>query len=297
MEREHRWGTTPGGPPRADLFESNTEAFRDLETEVRHVRRFMLAYLEHQKELDGNRRFAPEELYFVRETDTYVTELLGFRMRGHPLATIGAFRIPRHRDSPVPHGRQSLGEFLSSPPREVVVDGEPLPPGLLSVEMPRRGETIQTFVRRLQSQDRPAAGVQLGTEMIDFAFDFRFMNPSDVRHFTARKRTPVKTIFRTIHGHVVTGLSRGLRQRLHRPGLFFNITDVVQHRRDRATRLPTLAVNQKFLSLGGALEQDFDERQVRGSLLFHPLTAHKAYLLGTPYEQKMSRGQRAASLQ
>jgi len=243
-----------------------------------HLERYFAAASERS----GPEVDAPESLYFVDATESSLREVVGFRMRGHPLALMGAFVLPRHRRSPSPNGRPSLASFLSKPPRSVGYAVDPTPPGHLTLFMPGVAESIPEFVARLRAGG--GCGIHVAADVLDIAFDLRFANPSEIREHTHAMARPARSVFRTIAGHVVSGLSVGLHQTLHKADRFITLTDAVQHRPSGDVRLPTLAVNRSILALRTQLPSGTLDRAVRATTAFHPHTASDEHLLGPEYD-------------
>lgn len=248
---------------------------------VAHLRRYHEALVDRAR--SGAVEDAPAELYFVDGTDQAIREVVGFRLRGHPMALMGAFIFPRHRRSPEPHGRPSLTSFFSKPPRVIGYSVAPVPPGHTIVFLPDVAETVPEFMARLRGHGGSAVG--LDANVIDVAFDLRFRNPSEIRHHSYRGARPTRSVFRTIAGHVVSGVSVGLTQTLHTDDRFVTLTDAIQHRPDGDVRIPTIAVNRSILALQSQLPEGQPEDAVRATLAFHPATATPEHILGAPYDE------------
>ena len=246
-----------------------------------HLRRY-LAALEVNRRA-GSDPVTPESLYFVDGVEDALREIVGFRMRGHARALMGAFILPRHHRSTVPNGRPSLASFLSRPPRSIGYAVDPTAPGHITIFLPGVTESIPAFMERLRTDGGSAINVD--ASVIDIAFDLRFANPSEIRKHSHAVARPVRSVFRTIGGHVVSGVSVGLQQTLHKEDRFIALASAVQHRPSGDIRLPTLAVNRSILALQSPLSDEDIGDAVRSTLAFHPDTASDEHLLGPCYEE------------
>lgn len=244
--------------------------------DVSHVRKFVRILEDAELE---DREEAARRLFFFQQDDQFVTEVLGFRMIGHPWAVLGAFRLPRHKKAKAQHGRATLAEFLTNPPRPVAVSGPTHPPGLLLADLPRTSESFDEFRNRVVTNSGRNPFL-VDPKLIEFAFDFRLNNPSEVRHLTA-KEEPRPSILRTTVGHILSGVSVGLRRTLHRNVDFITLTDVQQHRPDRDQRLPTLAFNRNYISLEAKADP---ETGAVHTLALHPSSAAPDHLFGGIYD-------------
>lgn len=279
MQREHHWDRA--GERGAGLFPelpSGTLARATAE----HVERYLKLARQRRK---GPRPGAdvPEDLYLVDETETELREIVGLRLRGHPLAMLGAVRFPRHVDAPVPHGRPSIAFFFSEPPvREVPGEGM-LPPGIVEVFLPHVDETIPEMVERLRA-DPAAPGVRIDVDVVDFAFDLRFMNPSAVPGHGAVPEAPKRRLFRTIYGHVLSGISVGFFQSLGKGLRFVTVADAMQHRPGSSNALPTLALNRRALAVETLAQPLAEAADAARTLSFHPSTANPQHILGWAFD-------------
>lgn len=230
----------------------------------------------------GSDRVTPESLYFVDGAPEALREVVGFRMRGHPRALMGAFILPRHHRSPVPNGRPSLASFLSKPPRNVGYAVESTAPGHITVFLPDLDESIPSFMERLREEGGSA--IHVDASVIDIAFDLRLSNPSEIRSHSHAVARPARSVFRTIGGHVISGVSVGLQQTLHKEDRFIALASAVQHRPCGDIPLPALAVNRSILALQSPLSAAESQDAVRSTLAFHPDTASDEHILGSCYE-------------
>ena len=261
-------------PPPASPVEGAGLRFRE------HLGRYLDALEEHRR--TGSEPVTPESLYFVDGVEDALREVVGFRMRGHSRALMGALILPRHHRSAVPNGRPSLASFLSKPPRSIGYAVDPTPPGHITAFMPHLTEAIPEFMERLRADG--GSGINVDASVIDIAFDLRLSNPSEIRKHSHAVARPVRSVFRTIAGHVVSGVSVGLQQTLHKEDRFIALASAVQHRPSGDTPLPTLAVNRSILALQCPLRDSEPGGAVRSSLAFHPDTASDEHLLGPCYE-------------
>ena len=245
-----------------------------------HLGRYLLAVEEHRRL--GSEPVTPESLYFVDGVAEALREVVGFRMRGHTRALMGALILPRHHRSAVPNGRPSLASFLSKPPRSIGYAVDPTPPGHITAFMPHLTEAIPEFMDRLRTEGGSAINVD--ANVIDIAFDLRLSNPSEIRQHSHGCARAGRSVFRTIAGHVVSGISVGLQQTLHKEDRFIALAAAVQHRPSGDTPLPALAVNRSILALQSPLRDGELGEAVRSTLAFHPDTASDEHLLGACYE-------------
>ncbi|MGK7313245.1 MAG: hypothetical protein ACN0LA_13505 [Candidatus Longimicrobiales bacterium M2_2A_002] len=245
-----------------------------------HLERYIRAVEAHRR--TGSDPVTPESLYFVDGVEDAIREVVGFRMRGHGSALMGAFILPRHHRSVVPNGRPSLASFLSRPPRRIGYAMDPPAPGHITAFMPDLTESIPSFMERLRRDGGSAINVDAA--VIDIAFDLRLSNPSEIREHSHAVARPERSVFRTIGGHVVSGVSVGLQQTLHKDDRFIALASAVQHRPSGDIPLPTLAVNRSILALQSPLSHGDLDDAVRSTLAFHPDTASDENLLGECYE-------------
>ncbi|MDX1674046.1 MAG: hypothetical protein R3314_04500 [Longimicrobiales bacterium] len=257
-----------------------------------HLERYLGALQEHRR--TGSDPVTPESLYFVDGVPEALREIVGFRMRGHARAMMGAFILPRHHRSAVPNGRPSLASFLSKPPRSIGYAVEPTAPGQITIFLPDLTESIPDFMERLRGQGGSAINVD--ANVIDIAFDLRLSNPSEIRKHSHAVARPARSVFRTIGGHVVSGVSVGLQQTLHKEDRFVALAAAVQHRPSGDIPLPTLAVNRSILALQSPLGDQAVDGAVRSTLAFHPDTASDEHLLGPCYERMMGTSTQGLTL-
>ncbi len=256
----------------------------DVEQAGERAREHLARYLDalHANSANGSDTRTPETLYFVDGAPEALREVVGFRMRGHPRALMGAFILPRHHRSPVANGRPSLASFLSKPPRSVGYAVEPTAPGHITIFLPGLSESIPAFMERLREEG--GSGIHVDASVIDIAFDLRLSNPSEIRSHSHAVAKPARSVFRTIGGHVISGVSVGLQQTLHKDDRFIALASAVQHRPSGDVPLPTLAVNRSILALQSPLSEGESHDAVRSTLAFHPDTASDEHILGACYE-------------
>jgi hypothetical protein len=263
------------------LVEDSPSADTGVRSAVAHLRRYQAALAS--RSLGGPPELTPPELYLVDSTPQAIREVIGFRLRGHPMALMGAFLFPRHQRSQDPDGRPSLTSFFSKPPRVIGYSVAPVPPGYTIVFLPYVSETIPRFIQRLREEGGSAT--ELDASVIDIAFDLRFRNPSEIRQHAYRGARPTRSVFRTIAGHVVSGVSVGLSQTLHTDERFVTLSDAIQHRPDGDLPLPNISVNRSILALQSLLPAGQPEDAIRSTLAFHPATAASEHILGAPFEE------------
>ena len=264
-----------------DRLASGGDAEPLIRSSIEHLRAYLQILRAPNFAGGPDAKDTAEKLYLIDRSDTEIVELLGFRLRGHPFALLAATRIAHHERTSSPNSRAALAQGLTTPPRASQADTL-APPGAVAVQLPQPSETIPEFMARVRagSLGHP---LHIDPGLIDFAFDFRFVNPSGVLHFKPKDAAPVRCWFRTSHGHVIAATSYGLRQTLHRDTQFFTLTEVIQHTLAGAFVLPTLTVNRKFISLAMAVEGG-GEGEVTRSMAFHPATAVNEHLLGLPFQ-------------
>ena len=251
--------------------------------------RAAIAHVGHFLELARQRRSeqerggdVPEELYLVDSDDSSIREVIGIRLAGQPLAMLGAVRFPRHAASPVAHGRPALAFFFSKPPSRLPTQKAAPPQGVIEVFFPYVDEPIPDMMQRLR-RSPSLTGVHVDTSLVDYAFDLRFRNPSAIPKQGVSPEAPEHRVFRTTHGHVLSGVSVGLHKTLRKDLQFVTLTDVMQHTPQADYFLPTLALNRQLLAIetSAGLGKEGDAWK---TLAFHPATARPTHLLGWPDE-------------
>lgn len=268
----------------SSLFSAGEDASEAVRAALEHFRRYLALLDNGGADSATESRYAPEDLYLVDSLPHEIIELIGFRIRGHPFAMLGAFRLPKHARASAPNGRASLAQFLSAPPRDLSVDGVSMPPGNIPIYLPRLAETISDFMARVRVGD-VGDPIQVDTSLIDIAFDLRLADPSEITHFTQADVVPQRRVARTRSGHVLSGTTKGLRRTLHRDVRFFEITEAWQHRNARVTRLPTVTLNRRFVTLTRPLSDLPGRVDATANLAFHPGTASQKHLLGEVFDQ------------
>lgn len=268
--------------PATDPAEGSAPVYQAGRRSRDHLERYIRAVEEHRRTGTGSEPVTPESLYFVDGVEDALREVVGFRMRGHGSALMGAFILPRHHRSVVPNGRPSLASFLSRPPRRIGYAMDPPAPGLIAAFMPDVTESIPSFMERLRRDG--GSPINVDATVIDIAFDLRLSNPSEIREHSHAAARAQRSVFRTIGGHVVSGVSVGLQQTLHKDDRFIALAAAVQHRPSGDIPLPTLAVNRSILALQSPLSDGDLTDAVRSTLAFHPDTASDENILGECYE-------------
>lgn len=278
VAREHLWERSASRG--AGLF-PDLPAGTVARATAEHVERFLRLRRQRGYQPTASPQ-APEDLYLVDENDSSLREIVGFRLRGHPLAMLGAVRFPRHVASFAKHGRPSLAFFFSKPPTQVGAEDAAPPQGMLEVYLPHVDETIPDMVERLR-RDPSRRGVYVDVDLVDFAFDLRFVNPSAIPQHGLQANAPERRLFRTTYGHVLSGLSVGLYKTLRKGLQFVTLTDAMQHRPSGDDMLPTLAFNRGALAMEAPVGPE-GRSDAAETLAFHPSAATPMHLFGWTYD-------------
>lgn len=245
-----------------------------------HVERYLMLARERRTTIDRPTS-VPEDLYLVDADDSTILEIVGLRLRGHPLALLGAVRFPRHRNAPTLYGRPSLADFFTKPTVQAGVAEAASPQGAIELFLPQMGETIPEMVERLRRHP-PGPGVQVDVALVELAFDLRFLNPSAVPG-SEQVDEPQRLLFRTTRGHLLSGFSVGFQRTRNRGLQLVTVTDAFQHRPGGQHLLPTLALNRRVLVMEAMVGPD-GESNGANTLAFHPSTANPRHILGWAYD-------------
>ena len=226
-------------PPRGDLH------LRHVEGLLEEVKR---------RRAGGARGATPSDWFLVRDEGAVFWELVGLHIRGSPSLLIGAVKFQRQSAlGALEFARRPLAYHLSAPPKELGIDRATRPEWFLEVMLPDASEAIPDF------QARAGAGgngriLFADTESIDFAFDFRFENPSVEREQGVYQGTPERHLLRSIRGHVLSGISHSLHRRLRQQASFITLRSPVQHTGQGAHVLPpTMVFHRSYIALDAQL--------------------------------------------
>lgn len=244
-------------------------------------------YMEHVRELlrhlrtdetgeDDQSVQLPPESYIGNGTSDGFWELIGFRIWGHPHLLLGAARFSRHEGSMVEYGRESLPYYLTSPED----DGADAGVGHRSLEVrfPGPDEPVPLFLEALRArEERPI--VQVDPGRVQFAFDFRTVNPSSVSKIRPDHAHPRPTAFRTTEGHILIGATKNLAERLHDPSKFLVLLNPVQRTPHGTHVLPTLTLHRSFVAAAAEAPDVEDDRSLERLLPFDAGTALSSPLL------------------
>ena len=221
------------------------------------------------------------ELFLVRDEGEFFWELVGLRLRGFGSVFLGALRFQRQPDRFQRHARRTLDHYLSAPPKELGVSRTPRPAGLLELILPDPSEEIPAFQRRAASGEL-GRSVFLDSDLIEFAFDFRSGNPSVERDQVFALANREVHVFRTLRGHVLTGISPGLHVKLHQGTRFVAVQDAVQHTAHGRHVLPSLVFHRSQLALDVPLGETGGEDPIAllsRNVLLMPAGAEPRHLL------------------
>lgn len=205
-------------------------------------------------------------------------ELIGLRVHGCATVLLGAVRFQRQDRQPGRWGRRSLAHFLSAPPNRIPREEVVYPSNNVEIEVPEHDETIPAFLGRLES-GRPGNSLFVDTGCVEAAFDFRAANPSTEKLHALRSEAAQVLVFRTVAGHVLTGLSPGLSAKLRRDRPFFGLTEVWQHTPRGTFLLPTLILQRGFLTMVGALPPAAGRARKLTHPAFAPAVVSASHLL------------------
>lgn len=228
-------------PPRGDLH------LRHVEALLQEVKR---------RRAEGARGATPREWFLVRDEGTVFWELVGLHIRGCPSILIGAVKFQRQSGpGAVEFARRPLAYHLSAPPKELGIDRTTRPEWVLEVMLPQASESISEFQARAQGGDDGRI-LFADTELIDFAFDFRFENPSVEREQGVYQGTAERHLLRSVRGHVLSGISHSLHRRLRQQASFITLRSPVQHTEQGAHVLPpTLVFHRSYIALDAELSE------------------------------------------
>lgn len=255
-----------------------------LDRDARHIASFMQV-LQNRDSSQLQAAARAEDFYLVRADKQSLWELIGIRVRGYPSAMLVAVEVQQHPGTTA-HGRPMLGQLLNKPPRQTAVQGVGPPPGLVRVTMPQTTESIPEFIGRMRAVPSSGSVLHVDADLVDFAFDFRFGNPSGLDHMRPPSTATRASAFRTADGYVITATAHGLYYTLHRETHFVTVTDVVQHRRNCSHRLPTLCINRKYIVAEAEVGAEGAEKTL-STLAFDPAIATDAHLFGAACEKAL----------
>lgn len=223
-----------------------------VDMHLRHVE----ALLEEVKRrrTGGVHGVTPSNWFLVRDEGTVFWELVGLHVRGSPALLIGAVKFQRQSTFGAREfARRPLAYHLSAPPKELGIDRTTRPEWFLEIMLPDANETIPDFQARMEDGGEGRM-LFADTELIDFAFDFRFENPSVEREQGVYQGTPERHLLRSIRGHILSGISHSLHRRLRQQASFITLRSPVQHTEQGAHVLPpTIVLHRSFIALDAQL--------------------------------------------
>lgn len=243
---------------------------------MEHVRALLRHLRTDETARDDPQVQLPPESYIGNGTSDSFWELIGFRIWGHPHLLLGAARFSRHEGAMVEYGRESLPYYLTSPEKNVA--NEPASHPTLEVIFPGPDEPVPLFLKALRArEERPI--VQVDPARVQFAFDFRNVNPSSVSKIRPDHAHPKPTAFRTTEGHILMGGTKNLTDRLHDPSNFLVLLNPVQRMPHGTHVLPTLALHRSFVAAAAEAPDSDDDRSLERLLPFDAGTALSTPLL------------------
>lgn len=243
-------------------------------------------------ELPG-RLQTPRELFLVREEENHFWELVGLVIRGLPSLLLGALRFRRQTSIREDLSRQSLVSYLSRPARDVGIHRSPQPPGLIEAMLLDCQKSVARWLEECRSgQEQPMATIDPAD--ILFAFDFRLQNPSRSRSEEVPEAGS-RSLLRTSTGHVLTGKTHRLAQKLHTDTPFIALTQGTQHTAIRDYPLPTLTIHRRFVPVAASIMEDATDWLHR-SQAFHVESANPDHLLDPDLESYRRYRQREGRL-
>ena len=198
----------------------------------------------------------PERMFLGHEEGEHFWELIGVCLTGHTSPILGVTRFRRHNFPGEAYARESLATYLSNPGAHSS-GGVRANHGGLGLVLPRVSDEVPDFLRLLRTGRLPHP-VTLDPTRIEVAFDFRMHNPYVLNALRNVADPLRKRLFRTVRGHVLTGLSHDPMDP-HDPGDFLAVKDPIQHTPKGKLSLPHLAVNRRFI----AISADVTEAQTR----------------------------------
>lgn len=201
----------------------------------------------------------PAESYIGNSSADEFWELIGFRIWGHPYVLLAAVKFVRHGGAMVEHGRESLPFYLSR--RAGGEHGHGHSHQWLEVIFPGSDEPIPTFLHALRGRDeRPI--VRLDPNCLQFAFDFRTVNPSTLSKIQPEHVHPRPTAFRTTEGHVLMGTTKNLSKKLQASPEFLVLLDPVQRTARAAHAMPTLVLQRSFVAASAEAPEAEDDQSL-----------------------------------
>ena len=218
--------------------------------------RYVEALLEEVKRrrTEDTRDSTSSEWFLVRDEGDSFWELVAIQLRGFPSVLLGAAKFQRQSaPGALEYARRPLAYYLSAPPKELGIDRTARPARTLEIMLPETGEAISDFQARLRAGGAGRT-LYIDAELIDFAFDFRFENPSVDREQGVYLGRPERHLMRSIRGHVLSGISHGLHRRLHQHASFITLHSPVQHT-DRGAHLlpPTIIFHRAYIAVDAEL--------------------------------------------
>lgn len=213
----------------------------------------LLKEVKRRREAGGG-DVTSSDWYLVRDEGATFWELVALQIRGYPSLLLGALRFQRQSTSGTTEfARRPLAYHLSAPPRELGIDRAARPAWILEIMLPDVDEEIPAFQARVR-EGGEGRRLFADAELIEFAFDFRFENPSIEREQAAQHGAPERHLLRSVRGHVLTGISHGLHRRLHQHASFITLRSPVQHTERGAHLLPTTIIfHRSYIALDAQL--------------------------------------------
>lgn len=236
----------------------------------------LLRLLRTEESLHEEQAPLPPEAYIGNGSTSEFWELIGFRIWGHPHLLLAAVRFPRQAGAMVEYGRESLPYFLMYP--NEARTARPGSHSTLEVILPGPDESVPLFLQALRDgEERPI--VRVDPNRVQFAFDFRTVNPSSLSRIRPEPIHPRTTAIRTTEGHILVGATKNLPDKLEASTDFLVLLNPVQRTPHGTHVLPTLVLHRTFVAAAAEVPADADERSLERLLPFSSGTALASPLL------------------
>ncbi len=237
---------------------------------VDHIRK-------HSKRVDAGQIAVPDPgaVYMGHREGDRFWEVIGFRLKGHPAAILGAAPFQEHDLPGVENSRESLSSYLSHSQGARRAGPTGGPSGWIPVLLPRIREPIPSFLSQLRAGNVPRP-VLIDPSTIEFAFDFRFVNPFSM----AKLRKPLlRHLIRTERGHLVSGYCHDPQEGRVGADDFISVKDPIQHTAKGSRRLIPLAIRKSFINLMVDISDEETRMAAAHWVPFNPATATSEHLL------------------
>jgi len=214
----------------------------------------------------------PDQVYLGRQEKDHFWELVGLRLQGCPVVVLAALRFERLDRKGVPDSRESLAQYLSTPP-----------PGggserRINALLPHKDQKITQFLTGLRA-GREIQPVSIDRVRVEVAFDFRADNPSTLKERREAAGPLRQHYYRTVDGHVVRGESHELRPVEGAEHRFVAVRSPEQLLPEGVIAMPTIFLAHRFVGLQVDVTDEAARLAVRNWVPFLPVTASAESLI------------------